>query len=269
MVVYPSYGSYLRTANKYGRLAVPAGLAYNSLRSTQMDQRFTTRGPTYTHTGAWKRPKKKQARNSFKDKVLKTMPAKHYTYETAFNTVHNIGYGSVPTQGIVQGDGNTQRDGDRITIMALKFNITSHSDTAAAGYTYRVIVGWTGEEYTAAGIANGFIATNVVGAPQITDVFLPNTATVSQTNGIVNPKAFTVLYDRLYDVNSQVTGAKDAASFGDTVQIDQDYSYQASGSIQGKTKNLVIFVLATVNNGVNGTTVTGDTAIAVDLIFKP
>lgn len=268
MAIYPS------NLNTYNNLRLAAGLSamgtanyYGSKMG--LSQRQTYRNPTRTMVyNTIKKEKRKRIRNSFKDKVLKTLPAKHYTAEAAFNTVHNIGYGAVPTQGIVQGDTNTNRDGDRINIQALKFRVTSHSDTAAAAYTYRVIIGWSGEEYTAAGLANSFIASNVVGAPQLTDVFLPNTFTLATTNGIVNPKAFTVIYDKMYDVNSQVSAAKDAFSFGDTVQIDTDFSYQSSGSIHGKTRNLIFFVMATVNNGVNGTTVTGDTAVAWDVIFK-
>lgn len=250
---------------QYAPYKVPAYMAYKSFYGSRPSASGARSFRTSSMAGTLmqKKKKRKQRGFSFKNAVYKVLPAKHYTLEDAFNTTHNTLFTCVPTQGITQGTGNTNREGDRVRLMALKFKLTSHSFTTAGAYTYRIIIGWSGEEFTTANIASKFVSG--IGS---TELFLPSTAGLSTTNGIINPKAFTMLYDRTYDINSQVTGSPDAVSLSDTVQLDSDFSYQASASVQGKTRNLCMIIVATVNNGVTGTTSTGDTAIAADLIFK-
>lgn len=189
-------------------------------------------------------------------------PAKHYTGETSPTLVHNTVTSMCPTQGIVQGDGNTQRDGDAIQLEALKMKGTFVTNSTAGAYQYRVLVGWSGEEYTTANIATGLVS--ALGASEI---FLPSTQGWVN-NAIVNPKAFTLLYDQTFDINSQIAATQDSQAFNLTVPIHQSFAYQASGSVQGKTKNLYVVVIGSVAGGTTGSTASGQVLLSYDLIFK-
>jgi len=192
---------------------------------------------------------------------MATLPAKHQTsVQSVGAATHVTIYSSNLTAGIVQGTSNTGRLGDSVRLIALKLKGFFQSPSAATGmYSYRVIVGWSGEEYS--GNTLGVNLTD-------TELFLPNTTTAWNVNGIINPKAFTCLYDETFDVPSLISNVADLVSYNQTIQLNQDFDYQASGSALGKTKNLYMVVICNVVGGVAGTTAAGVTYTATDLIFK-
>jgi len=197
---------------------------------------------------------------SFRMRVLAIEPAKHYSYQPNQSPMtQNTLYTTIPTAGIVQGTSNATRIGDAISVEALKIRGQFQSAVAANLYSYRIIVGWTGEEFplgTAFGSGLG-----------VTEVFLPFTTLVTVLS-IVNPKAFTVLHDETIDINSSIPDTSEVVSFGTTVPIHQKFSYQSTASAQGKTKNLAVIIVGFVAGGATGVTSVGSCFTAMDLIFK-
>lgn len=200
---------------------------------------------------------------SLKKLIKSTESAKHFTFETNGTLTHNTIYTCVPTQNPVAGTSNVGRIGDDIYLCALKIHGQFLTAVTANAYTYRILVGWSGEEVTTVGAGSTFVSG--LGG---TEVFLPGSFTTWTPNGIINPKAFTLLHDETIDINSQISATVDCNSFAFTVPINQDFMYQSAGSAQGKTRNLCIVVVGSVANGVTGTTASGNIIMAADLIFK-
>lgn len=200
---------------------------------------------------------------SLKSLVKATEPAKHYTWSNNASLVHNTLLTCAPSQGIAQGLTNTNRLGDSVYLCAVKIHGFYQSASTANAYTFRLQVGWTGEEY---GTAN--IAGQLVSGLTLAEVYLPNTAALASVNGITNPKAFTSLYDLTIDINSQLAATVDVQSFEFTVPLNVNFPYQSDGSVFGKARNLVVVASASVASGVSGTTASGNVVWSGDLIFK-
>lgn len=209
-----------------------------------------------------KRKRTKANKSSFRSLLMNTLPAKHSTNGVGQATMtHNTIYTFIPTQGILQGDGNANRDGDAIDIVSLKLKGIAQSHSTAGAYSYRILVGWTGEEYL--GLGGGF--GSGLGA---TELFLPSTSVNWTINGVINPKAFTCVYDQTIDIGSQITGVNDLTSFQISVPFNTRFLYQDAGSTQGKTRNLCVVIIGAVAGGVSGTTNAGSIYMGSDLIFK-
>lgn len=193
--------------------------------------------------------------------ILKEMPAKHYENSIIQSSLlHNGIYSCTPSTGVVQGSANTQRIGDSIQMVAIKIRGFVQSNSASNAYQYRMIVGWSGEEFS--------LATSFSAGLGSTEVFLPNSVSNWIPNGIINPKAFTVLADSTIVLNSQIASVSDLEAFNFTVPINQKFDYQAASSVYGKTKNLYILVIPAVVGGVTASTGCGQIVLAYDLIFK-
>jgi len=206
------------------------------------------------------RRKKRKAIPSFRTLVERTKPTKHFTISQGQTFTQNTLYTANVTAGVVQGDGIANRDGDSITLTGLKINGQYFSDAVAGAYTFRIMVGYSGEEYGGSAFASGLGST---------ELFQPNTAVSFTTLGTVNPRAFTILHDQKIDLNSQIASVVDVASMSIYVPLNNaKFDYQASGSVYGKTKNLYVVVMACVGGGTPGTTVTGSIVASFDLLFK-
>lgn len=176
---------------------------------------------------------------------------------------HNEILTMVPTQAIQQSVSGEGRIGDDAYLCALKLYGHFLSHTTAGAYSYRLIVGWTGEELTTPNIA-----TQLVSGLGASELFLPGSYSNWTGHGVINPKAFTVLHDSTYDINSQIAGTSDLNSFSLTIPINYDFKYQSPGSVQGKTRNLAVVVIGGVAFGTTGTTVAGNCIVSYDLIHK-
>jgi len=211
---------------------------------------------TYTQT----RTKRKTARNQVKQIMMSALPGKEFSQHVTRNFGHTLPYTLNVTGAVGQGTTNSTRIGDSVELQALKLSGAYTSAVAAGAYTFRIMVGFSGEEY---GSTGAFLAglTNA-------ELFLPNTNPVFGTTGIVNPKAFTVLYDQTFNVNSQIAGVADVISFSETISLKQKFLYQQAGSIYGKVKNLYIVALGDIAGGSPGISNAGDLVLAMDLIFK-
>jgi len=202
------------------------------------------------------------ARKTIKSILYNSLPAKHYTASLGVSPpTHSTIYTANLTAGITQGTGNTNRDGDSVRLMALKLKGFVQTPSNATGmYTYRILVLYSGEEYTS-------VSWSSTGLTD-TELFLPGTGTTWVPNGIINPKAVTCLYDKTIDVPTLVTTTADLESFNDTIQLNTDFDYQSTGSALGKTRNLYCLIIGSVVGGVAGSTNTGAVFVSTDLIFK-
>lgn len=252
-------------SNYLTRKQLAGGLAAGM--SNWVRQRNAERiGYGYSNTStSTKRRRKKGGRSStFRDQLLNNTHAQHKTIDEGVNglaMVHNNIYSMSPTQAITQGTGNTDRIGDAISLEALKVRGMFISNTVANNYTYRLIIGYSGEEFNVPSTFNsgGLVTANI---------FLPTTGSTYGTQGIINPKAFTVLDDRSFTINSGIAGVADVVQFDFTVGLHTKFQYQDTASQYGKTKNLYMIAISTSYGGTPGSSGTGAVQIGFDLIFK-
>lgn len=202
-------------------------------------------------------------KNTVKAQMLRQIDNHHMTVSDNTNLVaatqgtlytHNL------TADIVQGTTNATRIGDKIHLVEVKLNGRYTTFATAGAYMARVLVLWSGEEVNPAGLGSGL---------GFGEIFLPNTGADNVCQGIVNPKAVTIVDDFTIDVNSQITAVTDIVSFTRNIKIDQNFLYQATASVYGKTRSLYMVVVAFVNGGTPATTGCGNIAIATDVVFKP
>lgn len=254
------YNPYLRNSLKAGTAYSAAGLQRNWGQTGQRIPGRSRLSGSNTLTFSRRKRKPFAKGKSFAHKLLQLEPAKHYANSSLTGLTHNTIYTVIPTTGIIQGDDNTTRTGDFIHLAALKIRMSMQTATAAAGYTYRVLVGYTGEEYNLPTVLGAGLSSS--------ELFIPNTAATWTPNGVINPKAFTCLYDETIDINSLVATVQDTQTTSFTVNLDKRFPYQAAASIYGKNQNLAVVVCGGVTAGVTGTTSVGSVVLTYDLIFK-
>lgn len=253
------YGIGLRTLRDAASVAGLGYLGYKQWKGTATDTRYSRpyKG-VGTQTLTTQKRKRTKNSHSFKGQMLKYSAAKHYPAFQLQALPHNAIYSGNVTAGIVQGTADNQRIGDQIHLAALKIKGSMQTPTTTGGYTFRIMVGYSGEEYPSAGFT-----------VQLTpaELFLPTTTTNWVTNGIVNPKAFTCLFDQTLDLNSLTSDTIEVQSFAFTVQLDKDFPYQAAASPYGKDKNLYVVVMADKGGGA-GVDIATSLTMSWDLIFK-
>lgn len=146
---------------------------------------------------------------------------------------------------IVQGSADGQRIGDFINLKSLQINGVAIAGSAAQFYVFRILVLYSGEEYNPATMTTGGLGYN--------EVMVPNAIADTGALATTNPKACTVLVDRMYEVNSLITDKIDAIPIQINVNLKGvKFPYQASGSVYGKAKNLYVVVASyTAVDGAN------------------
>ena len=167
---------------------------------------------------------------------------KQYPYGVTTNfTTANSGviHSTNMTAKLAAGTSDGQRVGDTVFLVSLQFNITFITCPDENFYKYRVIVGWSGEEHN----PTGFGTTGLV----VADVFV-NSAFDNGTM-ITNDKAFTVLYDNIIDINSQIIDIVDGKTIRGFIKLNQKFDYQSQGGIFGKRKNLYVCVIPQYGQG--------------------
>lgn len=201
-------------------------------------------------------------RGGFRQKMLSYEPCQHsIVSDNTINTavLHGTVYTFGPTQIPAQGTAIGNRVGDQIELIALKLRGQFITNASSNVYTYRIIVGWSGNEVAATSLTSGL---------GVTDVFFPNTYSVNICDGIVNPKAFTCLYDETVVLNSQITATQDGEQFAITVPFKEKFPYRAGAATMGKFKQLYVVVCANVAGGTVGVTNAGSVYFSSDLLFK-
>lgn len=250
-----TYEPYVKPA-----LAVGYGAysAYAARRSTKPVYRSSQ---SYTR---YSKPRNRRGlRYGFKAKMLSNTPAKHVmTNDNQTNIVggvHNTIYTCNLTAGIVAGTGDNQRVGDAVQLLSLKINALISSNAAVtASCQWRVLIGWSGEELNVPAqlSAAGLTASQI---------FHAGTGGAWQNTAIVNPKAFTVLDDRVYTLNNSITAVSDIQEIAYTIPCNTSFPYQSAGSVFGKNRNLYLVVIPCI---LGATGNTGSIALSSDLIFK-
>lgn len=242
----PSYQYPLSPLFSYDPLSQPIG------KKTVLRGGFSA-----TRTMTKRRRLRRGYYKTFKARVRDIPPAKHHAgvSETVLtdNGIFTMGI----TQGVGPGTGNNQRIGDSIFLEALKINGHFQSSENSNGYKFRVIVGYSGEEYGTTVLATGNLSAQ--------EIFLPSGG--ENINKIVNPKAFTAVYDEVIDINSQIEGDGTIQSYRATIPLKKNFPYQEATSVYGKTNNLYVVVIGYGIGLVDGTSV-GAIYMTYDLIFK-
>lgn len=206
------------------------------------------------------RKRKRKGNKSFKNRLYDSMAAKHATGYQGVGMTAGTLYTMIPTALPTQGDTNASRDGDAIVLCGLKLKGLYNTNTTAEAYSFRIIVGYTGEEYSNTTFSSGLGSS---------ELFHTGTSTGYASNGIINPKAFTCLYDEKFTLNSEITAVRSRVDYEINVPLDnQTFYYQAAASALGKTKNLAVVIVADSIGGTSGTTDVGGTTISWDFIYK-
>ena len=174
-------------------------------------------------------------RTSFKQRLLRNLPAKHFMTNDSQTTqapmTHNTIYTCNLTSPIIQGSGDNQRIGDTIHLLATKINCLYTSPAAtSASCQLRLIVGWSQAEFNLGATFGSGLG--------MSDLFQVSTGTNWTNTAIINPKAFTVLDDRMVTVNNNISSVSEIQSLTYTVQADAEFPYRAAASLYGKTRNL-------------------------------
>lgn len=239
-------------------VAYPSGGFPFDGHSQRGAKRLALRGGfSATKTMSKRRRVKSAYYKTFKARVRDIPPAKHHAgvSETVLtdNTIFTMGI----TQGVGPGTGNNQRIGDSIFLEALKINGHIQSAETSNGYKYRIIVGYSGEEYGTTVLASGNLTSN--------EIFLPSGG--ENVNKIVNPKTFTAIYDEVIDINSQIEGDGTVQSFRATIPLKRNFPYQQATSVYGKNVNLYVVVIGYGIGVVDGTPV-GAIYMTYDMVFK-
>lgn len=250
----------------YFRAGAAAYGAYTNSRRGPSTAYGATQNSTYTAVRTRRRRRIGGKYQSFKTKLMASTPAKHVmTGDSSTSVVggtHNTMYTCNLTAGIVAGTGDNQRVGDAVQLLSLKINalISTNAALTAAGM-YRVIVGWSGEEYN---LPNQLSAAGLVSS----EVFQATTGAAWRNTSIVNPKAFTVLDDRIWSLNNSIANVAEIQEISYTVPCSTNFSFQAAGSALGKTRNLYLIFIPCIFGGAAGTTVAGNIALSTDLVYK-
>jgi len=256
----------MMTYTPYGTLRGAGAVAYGAYSAYPRKQSQVYTGWNSTVRLRSKRRRYGGTRSGFKTKMLANTPAKHATTDDNQTAVvggtHNTMYTCNITAGVAAGTADDSRVGDTIQVAAIKLNgLLSTNPLSTASCQYRIIVGWSGEEYN---LPNTLSAAGLTAA----EVFETGTGGVWRNTGIINPKAFTVLDDRIYTLNNSISMVSDIQEFAYTVPCSTSFPYQANGSVFGKTRNLYVVFIPCILNGTTGATIAGSIALSTDLIFK-
>lgn len=175
--------------------------------------------------------------------------------------LHNVQYVTSPSQAITQGNSNVTRVGDEVYLQSLEINgIFLSSSAANAAQKYRMMVVFHSNEDSC---GTSVISNAITG----TNLFHANTNNII-VNGIINPKAVTVLADFIVDLNCNVSGAREVKSFAFKVPINETFKYGRPGDVFGKNKNLYIIYSSFISGGTTGATSTGNIEFSSVLKFK-
>lgn len=185
-----------------------------------------------------------------KKSINKAKEVKGRSFGLSTSMIHTTIYTANVTANVVESVFDYGRIGDSIQTRHLVVNYSFIAPTTAGAYGYRILVFWSGAETASTGLSSGGFSLN--------QVFQPTIAGDTQFAAIPNPKAVTVLADRIININSNVASTQDMSTGMLKVNLgNNNFKYASNSSIYGKTKNLYVLVSSYVAGGVAGTTSTG------------
>lgn len=233
--------------------------------STRLQSRRTSFVPgSFSKMGSssFRTARRSVARPSFASRVRAIGAYKHTVIPDSSITgalLFNNTYSSPLTTAIAQGTTNSTRIGDEVHLASLKLRGTFSTPATSGAYGYRVIVGFSTTQN------NTF---NNTAGVTVAQMFLPGSYNTLTMDGVIDPKAFTCLYDQTINCPSVVPLTSDAAFIEASIPLNQKFPYVSSGSVYGKLKNLYIVVIPYVANGTVFVTPCGSYAISADLCFQ-
>jgi len=232
--------SFYRTG-RYMAAAV-GGREFISRLPSLIGQKAEYKSTGVTKTKTMRRTlKKKKGGNkvatvaSVKRMIQGTMETKQKKYAVSSVAVtSNTIYTYNLTAQITQGNTDGSRIGDEIFLSALTANFRYVTNVAAAYYTCRVILGYSGEEFNPS--AGSFSTAGLTSG----QIFVASPGGFAQ--GVVNTKAFTVIYDTMIQINSSITNIEEGHTIRFNPSLSGKFKFQEAGGIYGKTKNLYMIV---------------------------
>lgn len=246
--------------NRYAQVA--AGTAYLGLRPSGTSQGVMLNRNNSRTTGGLRKRRRVTRKSSIKTIVRNMHGYKHNIIPDATftnNMTHNTIYSTNILAKIGQGTSDQQRDGDGIYIAAFKLRGVMKSSSTSGAYQFRVLIGWSGEEYNVSASASGLTSA---------EIFLPVVPTSWMSTAMVNPKTFTCIYDQTIDINSLIAASSDIVGMNFNVPINQKFMYQQTASVFGKFKNLYAVIIGCVDGGTPGTTACGTFYCNTDTVFQ-
>ena len=138
----------------YKRMAAPS-LAYLASLAGNKTTNGYRNNRSYTRTITKKSRSSKTIGGAVKKTILGMSSAYHSTVSDQTNgtgTVHNNIYSANLTAAIGQGTLNSTRQGDSIFLESLKIKGYMLSAATAGAYQFRLLIGWSGEEYNPSGL---------------------------------------------------------------------------------------------------------------------
>jgi hypothetical protein len=195
--------------------------------------------------------------------IMGNLETKRYTGGPAFTAgmVDNSVYTHNLTARLVAGTGETNRLGEEVSLQSIQGTFTFAASVTAGAYQCRFLILYSGEEVDP---SNTQFSTGGLAGP---NVFMNNG--LGFTTGVTNPKAAQILYDRLLEVNSNISGATDIQSVRFNVNLrNLKFKYQEATSAYGKTKNLYLVCVARSLNAAGPPAIIGVPYCNVTLGFK-
>lgn len=193
--------------------------------------------------------------------ALRQAEIKNWNNGSIATLTHSTQQAFVVTAGVNQGTSVAQRIGDEITLNRLRAQVLIAAPTTAGAYSYRIIVGMSGEEYS----NTAFSASSITFA----EMFLPGAVAGSNVAAVINTKSFTVLVDQIVSINSNITATSDVVHYPINLNLKNvKFAYQTPGSAIGKFKNLFFVVVPYVVGGTTGTTACGTATVNISLDFR-
>jgi len=265
-----------RTLTALGRLTVAgrsAQEAVNALIGYPLPQKTPQQQPqknpwsfTQTKTNMkYKKPAKSKLSAVIRKEIAKTAirnsEIKNASSGNSTSLLHNQIQGFGVTQRIVQGTNSEQRLGDEMFLESFRMEVIIGAPTTAGAYAYRLMVVYSGEEYSSTTFSTSTLSAS--------EIFLPNITTGTRVSGVVNKKAVQVLYDHEFVINSNITGVADVYTTSAYINLRKyRFQYQAGGSTFGKLKNLYVIVIPNVQGGTLDTTGCGSIVINNALDYR-
>lgn len=207
--------------------------------------------------------KKVVKKESFGQKVkkvlAKTSEAKHHVYSEFKNMNSNVLYDINLLSPIGQGVAVNQRIGDLIDAESIKLNLTYFNATGYDdSHLLRMFIFRNDDYHNDNALTTSYNSSY--------NNLLTGSTNNSWVNGIVDPKASWVVFDKTFKIKPSYTGSADIFNFSKTISFKRKLQYKSASSEMTKGNWYMGFAVETPN-GTSVLTV-GHLELTFDLIFK-
>jgi len=193
--------------------------------------------------------------------VHKMEEAKHKIINATQTPKHDTIYTLNLLGNISQGNTGFTRNGDSVFVEAIK--IRNYMEQLAANENtvfFRLLLVRHDNDHLSG-------SDNWGSGLGLTDIYHTGSTIAGIIQGLVDAKKVSVLLDKTYTVNKQVTGKVNVKIDSMLIPIKQKFVYK-DGTNYGKFANYYLVLHAFASGGSTGTTDTGLFNTSVDVIFK-